>query len=238
MGYLDLKLKIASHSKFSLAYSHHGLGQKGGIIPLCLSLITGLSEKGGIIPYHKGILGSLQFRENKETIVSLTIYINTAPAHRTNKNTGESFFSSLVGVSNELKGQIPQADVLNWSIQTWENMTIDAQVAELIGFTTDEPADEVIVPKHEAIDAFFQAAKAGGLKLAIVCDNVQHGQVTEGVNPNTGKNERRMAIWPEGEFTVELFKPVAKASVSSASLDRLRGLKAPAPVAQGDPFTV
>ena len=164
--------------------------------------------------------------------MSLTIYINTAPAHRTNKDTGESFFSTLVGASNELKSQIPQADVLNWTIQPWENMTIDAEVAELIGYTTDEPADEVIVPKHEVIDALFQSAKAGGLKLAIVCNNVQHGKVTEGVNTNTGKNERRMAIWPEGEFTIELFKPVAKASVSSASLDRLRGLKTPAPVAQ------
>lgn len=170
--------------------------------------------------------------------MSLTIYINTAPAHRTSKTTGESFFSTLVGVSNELKGQIPQADVLNWTIQPWENMTIDAQVAELIGFTADEPADEVIVPKHEAIDAFFQAAKAGGLKLAIVCDNVGHGKVTEGENPNTGKMERRMLVWPEGEFTIELFKPIAKASVSSASLDRLRGLKTPAPVAQDgtEPF--
>jgi hypothetical protein len=170
--------------------------------------------------------------------VSLTIYINTAPAVRTNKATGESFFSSLVGVSAELKTRIPQADVLNWNIQSWENMTMDAQVAELIGYSADEPVDEVIVPKHEAIDALFQSAVAGGLKLAIVCDNVQHGKVTEGPNPNTGKNERRMAIWPEGEFSIELFKPVAKANISSASVDRLRGLKTPAPVAQdGDkPF--
>jgi len=144
----------------------------------------------------------------------------------------------LVGVSAELKTRIPQADVLNWNIQSWENMTLDAQVAELIGYTADEPVDEVIVPKHEALDALFQSAVAGGLKLAIVCDNVQHGKVTEGPNPNTGKNERRMAIWPEGEFTIELFKPASKANISSASVDRLRGLKTPAPVAQdGDkPF--
>jgi hypothetical protein len=198
---------------------------------------NGLGRKGGIIPNHKGILGSLQFQENKETIVSLTIYINTAPAPR-NTEKGETFFSTLVGVSSELKARIPQADVLNWNMQSWENVTLDAELAELIGYTTDEPADEVILPKQEAFDALFTAAKRGGLKLAIVCDNVQHGKVTEGVNPNTNKNERRLAIWPEGEFTIELFKPSAKANISSASLERLRGLKAPASVAQGDPFTI
>jgi len=66
MGCLDLRLKIGSYSKFFLALSHHGRGQKGGIIPLCSSPLTGLGEKGGIIPKHKGILGSLQFQENKE----------------------------------------------------------------------------------------------------------------------------------------------------------------------------
>lgn len=170
--------------------------------------------------------------------MSLTIYINTAPAIRENKATGETFFSSLVGASAELRATIPQVDVLNWNIQKWENLTLDAEVATLIGYTADEPCDEVVVPKHEAIDAFFQSAVAGGLKLAIVCEGVQHGQVSEGVNPNTGKTERRMSIWPEGEFSIELFKPSAKAKVSSASADRLRGLKSPAPVAQdGDkPF--
>lgn len=170
--------------------------------------------------------------------MSLTIYINTAPEARTNKTTGETFFSTLVGVSSELKARIPQADVLNWNMQSWENVTLDAELAELIGYTTDEPADEVILPKQEAFDALFNATKNGGLKLAIVCDNVLHGQVTEGPNPNTNKVERRMAIWPEGEFTIELFKPSAKAKISSASLERLRGLKTPAPVTQGEPFTV
>lgn len=157
--------------------------------------------------------------------MSLTIYINTAPAVRENKTTGETFYSSLVGASTELRATLPQVDVLNWNIQKWENLTLDAKVAELIGYTTDEPADEVIIPKHEAIDAFFQSAVAGGLKLAIVCDSVQHGKVTEGVNPNTNKNERRMAIWPEGEFTIELLKPTAKAKVSAATADRLRNNK-------------
>ena len=170
--------------------------------------------------------------------MSLTIYINTPPKLRENKTTGETIFSTLVGASAELKATIPQADVLNWNIQSWENLTLDAEVAALIGFTADEPCDEVIVPKHEAIDAFFQSAVAGGLKLAIVCEGVDHGKVTEGPNPNTGKNERRMAIWPNGEFSIELFKPASKAKVSAASADRLRGLNSPAPVAQdGDkPF--
>lgn len=164
--------------------------------------------------------------------MSLTIYINTAPAVRENKTTGETFYSSLVGASTELRATLPQVDVLNWNIQKWENVTLDAELAELIGYTTDEPAKKVILPKHEAIDALFQSADAGGLKLAIVCDSVQHGKVTEGVNPNTLKNERRMAIWPEGEFTIELFKPTAEAKISPAALERLRGLKTPAPAAK------
>ena len=170
--------------------------------------------------------------------MSLTIYINTPPAVRENKTTGETFFSTLVGASAELRATLPQVDVLNWNIQKWENLTLDAEVAALIGYEADEPCDEVVVPKHEAIDAFFQSAVAGGLKLAIVCDSVQHGKVTEGVNPNTNKNERRMAIWPEGEFSIELLKPTAKAKVSAATADRLRNNKQETTVASdGDaPF--
>lgn|GEM_PF-5740354 len=170
--------------------------------------------------------------------MSLTIYINTAPAERQNKTTGEIFFSTLVGTSAELKAKIPQVDVLNWNIQKWENLTLDAEIAKLIGYEADEPCDEVVIPKHEAIDAFFQSAVAGGLKLAIVCDSFEHNEVSEGVNPNTKKVERRMAIWPVGEFSIELYKPNAKAKVSSASADRLRNSKKETPVAlDGDaPF--
>ena len=88
MGCLDLRLKIGSYSKFFLALSPNGLGPKGGIIPLLYfnvefefkfristpfavlnckwQGVAGLGQKGGIIPKHKGILGSLQFQENKE----------------------------------------------------------------------------------------------------------------------------------------------------------------------------
>jgi len=196
-----------------------------------LKFYNGLEQKRGDSSLHKGhsrVAHNIR-ENNKEQVVSLTIYINTAPAVRENKTTGETFFSTLVGTSAELRATIPQADVLNWNIQEWQKTTLDAEIARLLDYKVEESCPHIVLPTHEVIDAFFQAK--GDLRLAIVCDSVQHGQVTEGVNPNTNKNERRMAIWPEGEYSIELFKPVAKAKVSSATADRLRENKQGTPVA-------
>jgi len=177
--------------------------------------------------------------------VSQYIYVNTKPEFKelefvnekgeTVKNT---FWSMLCGISRNAQESTPKADFLNWEIKPWETITLDAETAIILGYEAQDGVDEHILPKHEAIDAFFTLAQANNLKLAISCESVQHGEVKTRESKKTGLPQSSLRIWPSEGFSIELFERPKTVAVSNATKARLQKLSAtPAPDAQDDkPF--
>lgn len=150
-----------------------------------------------------------------------TIYINTEPQEMENSKTGEKFFSSLVGVSSGIRAQLPEVDVLNWTIQPGEQVNIPARMGELCGYTKENnPVNakgEITLPKQECFSALFRFASAYGRKLVIQCESVQWGAVREYVNQKTNLPQKALTVYPvmpAGEqYQINMIRAQSKGAV-------------------------